>query len=79
MGILIVLLNKALWEKMLLISLLPFKIYQKEGYADVCLGTLMQRAQDTASNIQEDRISPGERQIYKPIAYCFQIGTILFS
>jgi len=46
---------------------------------DVYLGTLMQRARDTAGNIQEEIISPGKRQIYKPIAYHFQTGTILFS
>lgn len=48
----------------------PFKIYQKEGYMDVRI--LMQRAQNTAGNIQGDRISPAERQIYKPIAYAFK-------
>lgn len=40
---------------------------------------LMQSAQNTAGNTQGDGISPDERQIYKPIAYCFQIWTVLIT
>lgn len=34
-------------------------MYQKEGFAGECLGTLKQRAEDTAGNIHDDRTSPG--------------------
>lgn len=46
----------------------PFKICRKKGCVDECLGTLMQKEQDTAGNSEENKISPGEKQIYQQIA-----------
>lgn len=55
-GILVVLLNKALQKKNPLNW--PFQIYQMEVYVDVCLGTLMKRVQDTEGSIQDREYLP---------------------